>query len=629
MNSFITGIDEFYSMNGKQRGENGMVEWTDEGLGDQTLAIFNQSVRGMSSDKLKEMISKAFVKCEECSESQIRGNMVADLIVLAFQIRNCRGGKGEKAIFLNMFKFLFDHYPSTMLSLLDLVPMYGYYKDYLLLLESFPAPADCNEQQVKLRDSIIEAIVTQLRKDEDILKEYEESMDEETSEKKPPSISMLAKFMPRKNTHFAKGENKWIFKMLLHSLFPGVKHDEKLYRHLTVKLTAALNVPEVFMCAQRYEEIKFTQVPSLCMNRFRKAFLNEKAGRNMVPLTEEEEETGNRFPDVDDRVKARKNLLQVLTDQKMKKLNGKQLHPHELVSKFQYSYHRRDDDGISKAEKLVFQSQWDSMKEGVLESMNKLEEGALDLGKLVPLVDVSGSMTGTPMEVAIALGILVSEVNHPSFRNRFITFETNPKWVTFEENWSLAEKVLHTRKAPWGGSTDIAKAFEMIYNVVEENELSEEEIPNLIIFSDMQFNCCTRYNETMYQRIERKFARLGKSISGKPYGAPLIIFWNLRSTGGHAVQASTKNTMLLSGFSPSMLSLILQGQKLEGEEEVDENGNLTKKSITPWETMRLALDNEAYFPVRSRLATSDEGYLQYYEFDNNENETEETTSSSV
>ena len=30
----------------------------------------------------------------------------------------------------------------------------------------------------------------------------------------------------------------------------------------------------------------------------------------------------------------------------------------------------------------------------------------IDLGKLVPLVDVSGSMFGTPMEVAIALGIL-------------------------------------------------------------------------------------------------------------------------------------------------------------------------------------------------------------------------------
>ena len=33
------------------------------------------------------------------------------------------------------------------------------------------------------------------------------------------------------------------------------------------------------------------------------------------------------------------------------------------------------------------------------------------------------------MEVAIALGILVSEVTHPDFRNRLLTFETKPSWV--------------------------------------------------------------------------------------------------------------------------------------------------------------------------------------------------------
>merc|ERR1712178_293032 len=100
-------------------------------------------------------------------------------------------------------------------------------------------------------------------------------------------------------------------------------------------------------------------------------------------------------------------------------MGGKQLHPHELTSKC--------SELVSEPEQLIFQSQWDSMKEGVLESMENLEPGALNLGKLVPLVDVSGSMIGTPMQVAIALGILVSEVNHPDFRNRFITFESNPR----------------------------------------------------------------------------------------------------------------------------------------------------------------------------------------------------------
>ena len=63
--TFVQGMEAMYNMNGKQSGENGMMEWTDEGLGDQTLVIFNQSVRGMSQERLESMISKAFTKCND------------------------------------------------------------------------------------------------------------------------------------------------------------------------------------------------------------------------------------------------------------------------------------------------------------------------------------------------------------------------------------------------------------------------------------------------------------------------------------------------------------------------------------------------------------------------------------
>ena len=279
--TFVQGMDAMYSMNGKQSGENGMMEWTDEGLGDQTLVIFNQSVRGMSHERLESMISKAFTKCNECTDPKIIGQMVADIIVLAFQIRNCRGGKGEKAIFHNMFKILFIHYPDTMVSLLDLVPLYGYYRDYLLMLEALPHPNSMNDSQKKLKSHILKLIVTQLRKDESSVDEMEATVtdmvdvDEDDNVKSPSiSISLLAKYMPRKGTHFAKNENKWILKALVQSLFPDVKDGEARYRRLVSKLTRALNVPEVLMCSQKYEEIQFSNVPSLCMNRFRKAFLN-------------------------------------------------------------------------------------------------------------------------------------------------------------------------------------------------------------------------------------------------------------------------------------------------------------------------------------------------------------------
>ena len=43
---------------------------------------------------------------------------------------------------------------------------------------------------------------------------------------------------------------------------------------------------------------------------------------------------------------------------------------------------------------------------------------AVGLSRVVAMADVSGSMCGTPMEVAIALGILTSEVTHPAFRDK-------------------------------------------------------------------------------------------------------------------------------------------------------------------------------------------------------------------
>ena len=71
-----------------------------------------------------------------------------------------------------------------------------------------------------------------------------------------------------------------------------------------------------------------------------------------------------------------------------------------------------------------------------------IDPKGLNLSKLVALVDVSGSMSGIPMEVAIALGILVSEVTHPDFRNRLLTFETKPSWVNLSQAKTLQEKHL-------------------------------------------------------------------------------------------------------------------------------------------------------------------------------------------
>ena len=189
-----------------------------------------------------------------------------------------------------------------------------------------------------------------------------------------------------------------------------------------------------------------------------------------------------------------------------------------------------------------------------------------DLGKLVPLVDVSGSMGGTPMEAAIALGILVSELSHAAFRHRALTFESRPSWVDLSGSAKIADKVRCLEAAPWGGSTDFKAACEMILQAAQAARLKPDEVPDLIVFSDMQFDQAHGGGrgswETHHERLTRRFAEVGRAVCGEPYAAPRIIYWNLRGdTAGFPVAADAPNTQMLSGFSPSLLKLVLSGKR--------------------------------------------------------------------
>jgi len=77
------------------------------------------------------------------------------------------------------------------------------------------------------------------------------------------------------------------------------------------------------------------------------------------------------------------------------------------------------------------------------------------------------------MEVYIALGILVSEAASPAFANRCLTF------------YPLAKKVMKVRRADWGGNANLF--------VKATAKLELEAIPDLIVFSDMQFDQAQYY----------------------------------------------------------------------------------------------------------------------------------------
>lgn len=585
----------------KAIGENGAPELTAQGVNDARVALFFALVRGISTDRLKTLMDPLLHSTSQLSEEE-QGLAVADAFVLAFQTRHCRGGKGEKDLFHFMIKILLMEYPKTVVEVLPLIPHYGSFKDWFQLIDWCSSTWWKELENPSHRSTLTNVMnsIYQLAK-EQLLSDYAKCQ----SKEKPNGVSLLAKWAPREN-------KKWSYqaKKLAILMFPNSPTPRKEYRKVVSCINRTIHTTEVMMSANQWSEIDFTaHVPSVCLMKNRKAFLNETV--KGPPLTEDEDLTGNRKPEDEGRVACRKRLREILEqpksdDPNTKKLKGKQLFPHEIVNKIMHG------STLSDLEKQVFSSQWEDIRCNVLESLKKFEvigdeacirnnSGAINLGKMVSLVDVSGSMMGTPMEVAIALGLLVSELADPAFANRCLTFSSKPSWAILESTDTLVEKVGKMQRADWGYNTDFEAAMEKILDVATTAKLSPEQIPDLIVFSDMQFDQARRGNgsmwETHHERIVRRFREEGLKVCGKEWPAPRIVYWNLRGdTNGFPASGETPGVTMLSGFSPSLVKILLDGEPIP----------------TPSSRVRKALDDKDYSRIRKVLNDSFEKKLSFY-----------------
>jgi uncharacterized membrane protein (DUF441 family) len=101
---------------------------------------------------------------------------------------------------------------------------------------------------------------------------------------------------------------------------------------------------------------------------------------------------------------------------------------------------------------------------------------------------ISDSMRGTPMHVAIAMGILTSELAHGPFHDKVMLFGEEPSWIDLSRCDRLMGKINIIIQHDSGWSTDFYRAMKLICAVVRENNLGAHEIPDLLVISEMQFN---------------------------------------------------------------------------------------------------------------------------------------------
>ena len=178
------------------------------------------------------------------------------------------------------------------------------------------------------------------------------------------------------------------------------------------------------------------------------------------------------------------------------------------------------------------------------------------------------------MLISYTMGILIStSCKNKEFKNLVLTFESEPKFVEIKGT-TLLEQVQSISKAPWGGTTNLIKAFDVLLLKAKRDKLSPDKMPKkLLVISDMQFNQAQHegiYN-TNYEVIRQKY-------SESNYNIPHIIFWNVNGYKmDFQASSNTKGVSMISGFSVETLKAVLKGDE-----------------ITPYTTMLNAILDERY-----------------------------------
>lgn len=433
-----------------------------------------------------------------------------------FFARDVRGGLGERRLFRTAMKYIAKYEPEMARKVVGLIPEYGRYDDLWSLL-------DDNE----LRPYVVEFVSQQLT--EDVAN---------SRNRKP--ISLLGKWMPSANASSAT--TKRYAKILRNAL----EMKESEYRRTLSALRRYTDVVEVKMSAKMWGEIDYEAVPSRANLIYNGAFLRNDEERRRAFLASLEKGEA--------------------------RINASTLFPYDIV-------HQYCSGGYGRTPKS-----YDATIEALWRNLPDLVQGC---GNTIVVADGSGSMMSrvgssgvTALEVANSLAIYFAERSSGEFKNKYITFSSRPQLVDFSRGQSLRDKISIALGHSEISNTNIEAVFDLILNTAIRNNMRQEDIPaNILIISDMEFDCATtgRIGANLFKTIEAKYRGYG-------YKLPRLVFWNVNSrTNTIPVRENDMGVALVSGFSVNICKMVMSGK------------------TDPFECLLETLNTPRYQPVEDAL----------------------------
>lgn len=374
-------------------------------------------------------------------------------------------------------------------------------------------------------------------------------------------------------------------------------------KHILTRGRRYTCVPEPLMSSNRWSEIVYSRVASLCMNKNKERF-----------FAHDEERFLNYLQDVESG---------------KKQISGATLLPHLLAIEAVQIYLGQGsvDVGVrsladalrergrrrAEAQMRVVDAQWATLVTRLRES------GQLD--NCIAVCDVSGSMgsiwhasTGkSPFDVepiwpALSLSLLVARLAKPPFNDSFITFSASPEFVVLDPEStrvSLGATIDGMSRAHWELNTDFNAVFlKLILPLaVKHNVPKDQMIKRIFVFSDMQFDAAGNQRrfpdraavwKTNHDVITEAYAQTG-------YDVPELVYWNLSNPKhGYGMTAPVtgerEGVALLSGYSPSLLKVFMGAEEEDEWEVLDKEGQSLPKGppLTPEEWMKKALGRKSY-----------------------------------
>lgn len=457
------------------------------------LNLMIKATRGISYDRLINMLQKS------ASES------VIDTFILAFYLRDCRHGKGERTLGRKALQWLAINYSQSFSKILRLIPEYGRWDDLFII---FPNAVLLNRMDNYLsKDVDIESF----KKLQSVaVKMFASRLQEDICRMQIGSnISLAAKWAPTENDH--KDQRFDLVETLCKEL--GVTKSDYRKKYIS-PLRRYLKLVENNLRLNQFHTIRYDKMPNMAFQKYFNSFKKkDEVALNLYlkDTTSVVNKTSNMFPH------------DILREYDIFNANDVN---HQIEIKWKY----------------------------YLENYKNM-----NIKKTIPVLHTSSSFykNKTMFLRAVSFALFISRKSCAPFNNLIIRNTDSPfHYAPAQEHVITTLKQLIEYQPE--SNVDILKVMKMILHNAKQHHLRQEDMPSYLLYI-CDVDCIkTDIIKSKFASKSVLMQTIQSLFESSGYVAPKIIFFNMNSSStSFPILSNHQNVGMISGYSPQIMKSIL------------------------------------------------------------------------